>query len=103
MEEKAYQEKRNKQEATLDRIDREIDKLKNNDRSYIDEFEAFIGVFRNASARFKKLTFVRKREFTQFFISNIKINRSKNIQITVFPYVEALFKDKKSNTKKYHP
>lgn len=103
LEENVYQTEIKKRQSIIDSIDRELDNLKTNERNYIAEFTIFMGVFKTMAPRFKKLDYVRKREFIKIFISNMEINRWRKITITTFPYVEAVFGAKISNTKKDHP
>lgn len=103
LEENVYQSEVKKKQSMIDSIDRELDNLKTEERNYIAEFTIFMGVFKSMAPRFKKLDYVRKREFIKIFVSNIEISRSKKITISTFPYVEAIFGAKNSNTKKDHP
>lgn len=103
LEEKVYQTWLKEKQDSIDLLDEELLNLKNDERNYIAEFTVFMWVFQNMASRFKKLNYVRKREFIKIFVSNIEISRSRKITITTFPYIDALFERKISKTKNNHP
>jgi hypothetical protein len=63
-----------------------------------------LGIFREASTRFKKLNYVRKRKFIEILASNITITPKRHIKIKLYPHIQVMidmrsFKYKKDSRK----
>ena len=90
-ERRIYEDEVKRLENQIGYLEDELNTLATSERNVPFEFEAIIKILQTAVERYKKFTFVQKKQFAQIVYSNIIIDNKKRLTFEANPIFEWLF------------
>jgi hypothetical protein len=84
-EDNVYQDELKRYDEKISFIEKEQSKVTINERNEIMEFQVFVEILQNSSARYRKLNYVQKRNLIGMFFSNIIVDNKKRLAVQANP------------------
>jgi hypothetical protein len=84
-EDNVYQDELKRYDEKISFIEKEQSKVTVNERNEIMEFQVFVEILQNSSARYRKLNYVQKRNLIGMFFSNITVDNKKRLAVQANP------------------
>lgn len=84
-EDNVYQDELKRYDEKISFIEKEQSKVTVNERNEIMEFQVFVEILQNSSARYRKLNYVQKRNLIGMFFSNIIVDNKKRLAVQANP------------------